>query len=313
MSELLKIPSGDLMEFEVESNNQTVYNPSVPFLDNGRHVILARRESLDAENDSQAVLFDLESGCQVEGAPVLDQLQDPYHLGMFLDGDGSKCQVIGGVRIFTDEQGNIINYKDVFYKYKNSINELVDNSHEAQPFAEGIDHWKDTRFIQLHDRVAVFPRPQQDFGGKGRIGYFETSSIDTLGSDLRAYATEADKNTLLPGLFEDDEWGGANQLLLRDDGVTIDVIGHRAWRNEKNMRDYEAIHFAFNRLSRLPGPVSVIARATDFEYVKPKVEDLNSVVFTAGIVPTELEGVVDLYVGVGDVRVGRVRIKDPRI
>lgn len=308
---------GELLEFDLGERQRPdwdTYNPSIPFKENGRLVQLLRYENKDNEAECEVVFVDPETQQLIAEAPVFSNAQDPYYLGKFEDSQGLSWHVIGMVKIGTNARGEISTYRDTYYKYRNSITELSRGGSEPEPFFVGPDGQKDLRFAQLKDKIAVFPRPQlgETFGNKGMIGYFETDNLDSIQTDLKKYFTNQDPRTLIDGIFSESEWGGVNQLLPQPDGQIL-IISHRAkFVNEQEQRDYESICFLFDPERKIAGPVSVIATADDFEYVKPKKDSLRKVVFTSGIVP--IGGDTDdywLYAGVGDRKVGRRRIPNP--
>lgn len=312
------LPTGELLTFNLGKNfsHLAVYNPAPVDIDGILH-IWARVEEITDEKNSAVMLFtpgknegewDI-----VEGAPVFKGLQDPFYCGI-IDGD----HVFGGVQINEGVGTPHLGYRTVFYRYKNSYTELVDpHGGTVAPFAIGPEHMKDIRLIQREKgRIGVFTRPQGggQFGGRGRIGYFEIASLDELEEALAKYDREKDPKTLIQGLFVDaalgeEEWGGANQLFLLPDGM-IGVLGHIAGFNGDGKKDYYPITFVFDPKTKSLNHVQIIATAAQFPAVEAKKGDLGSILFSGGLVRSE-DGYAWLYVGIGDSKGGRIRIKDP--
>lgn len=304
--------AGAFLPFHIDGDTEAkdIYNPSIPFKIGDSNFILARVEDAGKESDSEVCLFDVNSHYGLVSRATIKNMQDPYHMGQFIV-DGKLASVFGGVKINVDSAGEIASYGDIWYTCPTELGhpllgETLQDCTELDIVVNGIERWKDTRAIQLHDRVAVFPRPQGDFGGNGSIGYFESATLQDVTDDLLTYAKRADESTLLKGIFKPKEWGGVNQILDYNysDG-TFRLIGHRArWvvRDGARVRDYEAVYFEYNRYTKVVANIGVIATADDFVPISPKKLEgkestLGKVVFPAGV----SNGV--LYAGVGDRRI----------
>jgi hypothetical protein len=305
-------PLGELLPFTLDGNPDAydIYNPSIPFAFEDTRYMLQRVESVGREDDSTVCIFDADKHCLASEARI-EGMQDPYYLGRFKV-EGMYACVFGGVQI-TTQADRSITYQDVCYTCPVEQGhpllgvEYIGKS-ELNIVMRGIQSWKDTRMKQLIDSVAVFARPQGEFGGLGTIGFFESATLDAVTEDLHMFAERADPQSLITGLFADGEWGGVNQIRYAHADGTFELIGHRArWveRAGQRVRDYEAIAFEFNKYTRHASNVRVIATADDFEPVSPKQihnqpSTLGKVVFPAGIVENQL------YVGVADRKIGRM-------
>lgn len=302
--------TGSFLPFHIDGDaEKDIYNPSTPFAIGDSNFILARVEGARSESDSEVCLFDVNSHYGLVSRASIKNMQDPYHLGQFMV-NGTLASVFGGVKIKVNSVGEVVSYGDIWYACPTEQGhplwgEALSECTELDIVVNGIERWKDTRAVQLQDRVAVFPRPQGDFGGAGSIGYFESASLQDVNDDLKKYAERADESSLLKGIFNQHEWGGVNQILSYDANGTFTLIGHRArWveRDGLQVRDYEAIYFEFNKYTKVVRNVGVIATADDFAPIAPKQLEgqestLGKVVFPAGV-----SGGV-LYAGVADRRI----------
>lgn len=296
----------------------TIYNPST-FIG---ETLLARIEERGDETSSEVGLFLHKDGILslVESAPRLKGIQDPYYLGTFRDPinpEAAPYHVIGGVKISVDtETGKVTDWQDLNYCYKESLDEIVRDG-EPIPFLESAHHSKDLRYVQLEDCIAVCPRPQGSFGGKGRIGFFLTENLLSLQSDLDEYFTRADEATLIPDIFADDEWGGINQMIPMPNG-SICLIGHKAHRtidNGDSNLHYRPFSCLLDPLTGmlLAPPVELDVDPYDFEYVLPKRPDLDDVIFTSGIKMTNDPATVLFIGGVKDAAIGMKSVPNPLI
>lgn len=316
---------GSLLDFSLGSFDNwpapTVYNPSVPFEDSGRTVILGRIESRYDELSSTGLFFlDAEHKrlelCEEWG--VIKGLQDPYYLGEFLDPmrpDSDPYRVFGGVKISTDRNNRIIGWRDNFYRFKGSI--LHRPAAMFTPFAKGLPQQKDMRFGQWPDGwIGVLPRVQNlgsdKVGGLGKIGYFETKNLNTLQADLFRFAQRVTEGQLLDGIFRDGEWGGSNQVEILSNGE-MGVVGHRAsktvdTKGRTQTLHYRPMRFMFDRILRevVTGPVELGVSPADFGPSEPKRDEHEDVLFTSGIV--ELGGRTALIAGIKDAHVGMIEL-----
>lgn len=310
------LPIGELLKFNLgeDSTHLTIYNPE-PVVIDGQTYIWARVEERTEEKDSVVRLFkEGENGEWdiVEKTPVFKGLQDPFYCGV-IDG----YHILGGVQVYDVVGTSDLGYKNVFYRYIKSFAELISPNGEIyDPFAVGPEMMKDIQLIQRENsRIGVFTRPQGQFGGRGRIGYFEIDSLDQIESALADYVQQKDPKTLIKGLFidqelGDEEWGGANQLFILPDGK-IGVLGHIAsFGDNSNKKNYCPMTFIFDPETGSVSDVQIIATAEQFPPVEVKKSDLGSICYGSGLVRLG-NGDAWLYVGLGDSKAGRILIKDP--
>lgn len=303
------LPKGELLKFNItKSDGLTVYNPA-PVV-SGQTYLWARVEKRKTERNSVVQLFEEKNGVWevVEGAPVFKNLQDPFYCGI-IDG----YHILGGVQVYDVEGNPNLGYRTIFYRYNESFIELVKpNGKTSDPFVVGPGQMKGIRLIQIgNGRIGVTTRPHGQFGGPGRIGYFEIESLDTLQSALAEYDLQQDPETLNGGLFVDKEWGGANELFNLPDGK-IGVLGHIAgYGKNSTKKNYYSMTFIFDPQTRSASNVQIIATAEQFlPAVEVKKDDLGSICYSGGLIRLN-NGYAWLYVGIGDTQVGRILIKDP--
>ncbi|MDP4085323.1 MAG: DUF1861 family protein [Bacillota bacterium] len=269
-----------------------VYNITAPFEDQGEKVIAGRVESRDSE--SSRVFFFVEKGdgtwASRDGAPSFE-LQDPFFTR--IKGD----LIIGGVQTFPHPTvDHALMWRTVFYKGA-SIETL-------ELFFSGPDGMKDLRIVELADgSIGVFTRPQGEKGGRGKIGYTRISSLQDLSIEV------IEEAPLFMGQFNDDEWGGANELHLLEDGK-IGVLGHIACFDADNGKHYYPMSFIFNPNDQSCSPIKIIAERSDFLPGVAKQEDLIDVVFSGGLV-RESDGTAVFYAGISDAEAHRIVIRDP--
>ncbi|WP_406946326.1 DUF1861 family protein [Halobacillus sp. SY10] len=268
-----------------------VYNITAPFKDYNEEVIAGRVEPRDSEY-SEVKFFKKDGGHWIprEGSPTFE-LQDPFLTNIH------DQLVFGGVEVspHPNKQSALI-WKTVFYK-GGSINEL-------QRFAEGPQGMKDIRLVELSDqRIGICTRPQGDKGGRGKIGYTEIDSLDQLTADV------IEEAPLLQEHFIDEEWGGANELYLLDNGQ-IGMLGHIARFDETGNRHYYPITCVLDREGMRLKDMKIIATRNDFPDGEAKRNDLVDVLFSGGLLQLG-NGEVELYVGVSDAEAHRIRIPDP--
>jgi hypothetical protein len=283
-------------EPHLEHTEITIYNPAKPITHQDKKYLIGRVEPIFSENSS-LMFFEEKEGIWrlVDEAPVLG-LQDPFYVHQ-VDG----WNLIGGVRLIAEK--DMIKYETVFHRYHQSVMELFDLEGKVrEPFARGPLGMKDIRLIQISEgRIAIFTRPQGGMAGLGKIGYVEISKLD----DLEQGITRAE---LIPNQFHDDEWGGVNDLLLLKNGK-IGVLGHIA-HMDGNVKHYYAMSFVFDPQNRMASHMEILTTADEFPPVRPKKSDLGKIIFSGGI-HRNTDGTADLYVGIGDVKAGRIRIQDP--
>lgn len=273
--------------------NRDVYNITAPFKDEGELVIAGRTEKRDSEH-SEVLFFINEKGYwKPREDSIKFKLQDPFI---------SKIHgqlVFGGVEVFLHPQNcKLLSYRTVFYKGIN-INSL-------KPFSKGPDGMKDIRLVELLDgQIGVFTRPQGEVGGRGKIGFIKIENLAQLSEDV------INKAIILDDLFRADEWGGANELHILQDGL-IGVLGHIARFDENGNRYYYPMVFKFNPDTMEHSSIRLIATRDNFLPGASKRPDLVNVVFSGGLIRND-NGTATLYAGISDAEAHKLVIPDPFI
>lgn len=268
----------------------TVYNPTLPFENNGEMVIAGRVEQREG-HDSTTVFFHERGGIwfPIADTPVF-KLEDP-----FVTKIGENI-VFGGVEV-----------DHVAHTYRTVLKMGADIQH-LEPLAVGPAGMKDIRLVDMRDgRIGVFSRPQgsdERFGGRGKIGF---CTISALG--------EIDESTILDAplihdWFGRERWGGVNQAILLADGITIGIVGHVAEFESDGGKRYSTMVFEYNMVTGESSSMGIIARREDFPLSEPKIEGLKNVVFTSGITFGDGQDVV-LWCGIGDASVGQMKVEWP--
>jgi hypothetical protein len=268
-----------------------VYNITAPFEDEGELVIAGRVESRDSEH-SEVYFFVEEDGDWIprKNAPVFT-LQDPFFTRI------AGELILGGVQIFPHPtlEGQL-GWRTVFYR-GSSISGL-------REFAKGPDGMKDLRLVELKDgRIGVLTRPQGEKGGRGKIGWTVISSLDELAPDV------VEEAPLFGGQFIDEEWGGANEPHLLDNGL-VGVLGHIASFDQAGDRHYYPMVFALDAEAGTVSDIELIATRSDFLPGASKRPDLTDVVFSGGLVRKQ-DGTAVLYAGISDAEAQKITIPDP--
>lgn len=271
-----------------------VYNISQEFEDNGNTYIAGRVERRDDELSFVRIFRKVAEHEYVADFPeiVFHKLQDPFVTR--IDGE----LILGGVQIETDplHEKRVFSWKTLFYRGAH-IEDLA-------LFAVGPTHMKDIRLGKMKDgRIAIFSRPQGELGGFGKIGF---TSVDTL-DDVTADAISAAK--IYDTHFLPAEWGGANQIILLEDG-RLGVLGHIAYRCEEKLLHYHSMSFIFDPETMEHTPVHIIARRSDIPEGPAKRPDLTDVIFSGGLVMKE-NGRCKLFTGVSDCEACVLEIDNP--
>lgn len=259
-----------------------VYNPTAPFLNNGGWCIAARVEVRDCER-SQVCFFAWDGGEQatlLPDAPVF-VLQDPF-IGRI---DGQL--LFGGVEVSFSADGTPLRWRTQFF-YGATIATL-------RPLATGPWGMKDIRLVSLYDgRILVFTRPQGEIGGRGTIGWTIISRLDELNAQTIARAA-------LISHVDERCWCGVNAAYLLPSG-NVGVLAHVAQFDHAGNRHYYAARFIFDTLSGTSSPMAIIASRDDFLPGESKSDDLQDVVFPAGLLE-DGKGNVRLFCGTSDCEV----------
>jgi hypothetical protein len=172
------------------------------------------------------------------------------------------------------------------------------------PFAIGPVGMKDIRLICCVDKkIAVFTRPQGGKAGLGKIGFILIDNLDELEPAIP-------KAKIIENQFHEDEWGGANELFLLKNGL-IGVLGHIAHFDDE-IKHYYAMAFVYDPKTHWHSHMEILTTADEFPPIEPKTEAMGKIIFSGGLHRSG-DGSADLYVGIGDVKSGKIRIKDPFI
>lgn len=271
-----------------EGVSEDVYNISSPFENKGKTYIAGRVEKRTSEI-SKVMFFKEENKRYVldSGLPVFDHLQDPA-----VSRIGDEL-IMAGTRIHTDDLNRITGWHTAFYRGK-TIDDL-------RFFARAPQGMKDVRLFPYQGQIGIFTRPQGGPAGLGKIGFTMVDTLEDVNEKRIAHATLLDH-------FIDSEWGGVNQVHILSNGK-VGVLGHIACRDNRDMRHYYAMAFAFDPESLESTPIRIIAERSDFKEGPSKRPDLQDVLFTGGLV--RLKGRALLYTGVSDCEAHVALIDDP--
>lgn len=267
-----------------------VYNPTAPFLDEGQWRIAARVEARESE-DAQVRFFAWDGG---NHATLLDKmptfrLQDP-----FVSRIGGEL-LLGGVEVAPATTGEELCWRTQFF-VGSSVRTL-------RPLTVGPWGMKDIRLVELPDgRILVFTRPQGDPGGRGTIGWTILARLSELNTRSIAGAT------LIPHVDERD-WCGVNEARLLPSGH-IGALAHVARFDEQGNRHYFAAGFTFDYQRGVSSPMTILACRDDFLPGASKRDDLQDVVFPAGLLETQGQG-MRLFCGTSDCEVQWLEIAPP--
>lgn len=267
-----------------------VYNISAPFMDNGKLIIAGRVEARDSECSTVYFFQKHDTNwIPVEGYPKL-QLQDPF----FTKINGEL--LIGGVEVFknSEVEGSLM-WRTIFYRGKDIIS--------LKRFFVGPDGMKDLRLVQLSDdRIGILTRPQGEKGGRGKIGFAIINTLEELCINIIAEAP------LVEDLFNEDEWGGANEARVLNE-TTLGILGHVACFDNKGNRHYYSMTFKLNINSLEIKQQKLIAIRNDFKSGAAKRPDLEDVVFSGGLVIAGDKAT--LYAGISDAQTQYIVIDNP--
>ena len=244
-----------------------VYNSSAPFYSQGKELIAGRVEKRDSEH-SRVMFFEKVNHefILLTDAPVFT-LQDPCitHIGGEL--------ILSGVEIFPHpDNPAALWWRTAFYRGK--------DVYSLERFTAGPNGMKDIRLCELKDgRIAVFTRPRHPMGemgsdgGRGVIGYIEIANLSELIPDNLNKAVHLDQ-------IQEHSWLGANEVFCLSENL-LGVLCHVAMFDFNSSRHYFAAVFTFNRTTRQPGQLEIIAERNDYLPGPAKIPDLHDVIFPA--------------------------------
>ncbi len=283
----------EILEF-TGIGDRDVYNISHPFEIGGKTVIAGRVEKRNDWAKSNVVFFENFSSSWkvVDNAPVL-KLEDAF--ATTLDDE----TILGGVEVYTENNSfnsPEIGYRTVFYRGK--------DLHSLKKFACGPDRMKDIRLVPLSNgKIGVCTRPQGGEHGRGQIGSLEIHRVEEINEENILKAKVIDK------LFALDQWGGANELHVLEDG-RIGVLGHIAYEDENHYKHYYAMTFVYDPITHEASPIKILATRKNFPAGHAKMPQLEDVVFPGGLVRHK-NGYATLYAGLSDAQAGYITLPDP--
>ena len=267
-----------------------VYNITAPFLDEGEFVIAGRVEARHTEYSQVRFFVERDGSWSPRpGSPVFD-LQDP-----FVTFIGDEL-VFGGVEVFPHPTIlNALGWRTRFYRGATIA--------ALETFAVGPDGMKDIRLIAMENgKIGVFTRPQGEKGGRGTIGFTTVNSLEQLSIAVINDAPLLDQ-------FMPEEWGGANEIHLLEDGL-LGVLGHIACFDAGGNRHYYPMVFGLNPDTLETTPMKLIATRADFPEGESKRPDLKDVVFSGGLQRLP-KGKARFFAGISDVEAHVLEIDDP--
>lgn len=274
-----------------------VYNPSVPFIHEGKQYIFGRVEKRDQWACSMVRLFENagKDTWKLVGDAKWYQLEDPY-----ISIIGREL-VMGGTHVRYNA-GEIDTYYGYFYR-GTDVKDL-------RYFTTGPDDMKDIRLVTLkHGKIGVFSRPRGEeikkkYGCESLIGFCVIESLEELSAEVIAAAP------YIEGVFQEGEWGGCNQCYLLESGA-IGVIGHKCYKDEERGQSvYFNTAFVFDPDTRKISEEKIIGTRACYPAGPAKMNNLRDCAFTSGIIMRE-DKKVDLYSGIGDCQAGRIVIDNP--
>ena len=269
-----------------------VYNITAPFRWHGQFCLFGRVEARNVEH-SKLMLFSRDgesTWVPSDLMPPLDSLQDPC----FTEVDGSI--ILGGVRFPVEMPDGTPGWRMEFYR--------LGPPQKPEYLFSGPDKMKDIRLKQLPDgSIAIFTRPQGPVGGRGRIGFAVVPSLAEVTAEVMETAR------LLPPQHPADEWSGANEVHLLENGM-LGVLGHLARFDHNEHRQYFAVAFTFCPDTGEASPLQLIAERKDFPTSPTKRPDLEDVIFSGGLVRLG-DGMAELYAGLSDAAAAKIKIPDP--
>src|SRR3989338_4124973 len=251
------LPIGEKLRFW-GVGEKDVYNISGPFRIGNATVLVGRVEARGSWADSHLRFFEEKKGLwtPVENAPIL-RLEDGFatHIG--------DETIVGGVEIYPNPAA--VNYRNVCYR---TVFYRGDDLTSLQKFAVGPDMMKDIRLTPLASgRIGVCTRPQGEHNGRGRIGYVELQRLEDINTQNILSAK------IIENQFDDEEWGGANELHPLPDGK-IGVIGHIAYQDAQDGKHYYAMSFVYDPETHYASPIEIIATRKNFPTGDAKTSEL---------------------------------------
>ncbi len=256
----------------------------------------------------------------IKGAPVFENAQDPSVKKI------GNTFVISMVKV--EERGEKLSngsprlvYFSEFFQCETLI-----GLDPAKRLAQGPLLMKDIRLEVLQDgRILIMTRPQGGKYGPGKIGYFIVQDLKKFvelaegGKEESLLAKMMEGGKVLEEMFADDQWGGANNIYLLENG-NVGVLGHIARYNAEGNREYAPMTFEFDPDTGEFSSLKMIGRWEDLEKLldqdipikvpdPKKPLDLARVWFGTNVIVDK--GRFFLFGGVRDTRTVVAEIVDP--
>lgn len=282
--------NGQTLEFG-GVGSKDVYNITAPFTWNGERFLLGRVESRDTEHSEITFFKAVNNRWEaVTSIAPLEGLQDPCIT--FIDGD----LILGGVKFPVTLADGTTGWRMEFYR--------GGSDGRLTHCFTGPDKMKDIRLKQLpNGKIAIFTRPQGAKGGRGKIGFVVADSLASMTAEMIEDAP------LFENQFLENEWGGANEVHLLEDGH-LGVLGHIACFDEQDHRHYYPMVFSVNPENGEATELRIIAERKDFPPGPSKRPDLVDVIFSGGLI-FDGKGHAVLYAGLSDAAAAWLEIFDP--
>lgn len=246
-------------------DGRDVYNTSIIFKIGQKSYIAGRVETRTNEH-SQVRLFEQINQYDFKLVSNFElTLQDPFVTLI------SGKTILGGVKVNWNEQ-QMPTWHTEFYELNSDLTTNL--------ILSGPINMKDIRLCELDDgKVLILTRPQGEKAGLGKIGSLIVDDLMTV------TAEQIDNAPLLANNFNDNNWGGANQIFQVSNNV-IFVVGHIA-SMINDERHYYALGFYIDIHSQQIFGERILAERQDFLAGPSKRDDLADVVFTSGIIKND--------------------------
>lgn len=280
-----KITKIKKLEF-LDTENKDVYNISKKFVFMGKDFLFGRVEPRDNSELSKIKLFGKEKGKWLQDKKFipLNDSEDPFIFKI------NQKLILGCVKVKRTEvihkfnSNSKLNYRTILYD--------LSDLYSPKKIFEGPWKMKDIRFIELENgSIGVFSRPQGGKAGRGKIGFTITKSIESLSHDDL-------NNAKLLEYFEEDEWGGANDVALTKEGKLF-VLGHIAKKDELGLLHYRPMHFIFDPINKVGSSIKILFERGQLPEGACKNERVKDVIFPGGFEKNE-KGNLEIYLGAGD-------------
>ncbi|MDY0100402.1 MAG: DUF1861 family protein [Bacilli bacterium] len=265
-----------------------VYNISHPFTFKGETYLAGRVEKRDNEISKTVIFKEVDLSTYQATNYVFDLLQDPFV--EIIDDE----LFFGGTEIEINKDNQIISWRTIIFKGP--------SFEKLEKIIIAPEKMKDVRLFKDQEYY-VFTRPQGGAAKRGKIGFAKTSSLKNITTEFIQNAP------LIDDLFDDDIWGGVNQIHLLSNGL-LGILGHVAMMSEKTTRHYYAMTFCFDPFNLKRSDMKIIAEKDDFGESEYKREDLKDVLFSGGLIRHKNK-TASLYTGVNDCEGHVALIKDP--